>query len=331
MSALRIGFIIPVALLIAGVASLAIWRTGLIGSPTEHVARMTTPRDFQPVTSDAMPCGRRAGPETETSALTSRFLKGVATAPDRNQKAMPIVLQASDLPGIVKLEPELDVSDSEIAKGHCSATRIAGDWFVTAAHCVSEGYDRILLKAGSEDLHSDTIRSVNVDYAVCHSGFGHARDQFDNDIALLKISDDSLPLISDVPTIQWGRTSDPFSTIRYRSARVGGWGLKTYGGELNDHLQKMELDIMQIEPHLIRLASRAGRGPCIGDSGGPLVVEDHGEPVLMGVLSTVASNRNGEMCSGSYTSSYTNLASYRNWALDTMKRCEADDQACKQS
>lgn len=238
-------------------------------------------------------------------------------------------IAAKDLPGIVKLEPEKDLETLEVSKGHCSATRIATNWFVTAAHCVSNGYDRINLKTGSETLSSADIRSVPVDFAICHAGFTGRNNLFDNDISLLYVSDDQLSALTNVPVVSWGVTGVPFSTVRFHEARVGGWGLKTFGGELNDHLQKMALDIMHIDDRTIRLISRAGRGPCIGDSGGPLIVEDDGKPVLMGVLSTISANTNGEMCSGSYLSNYTNLSAYQGWVLNTMLTCNADADVCR--
>lgn len=236
---------------------------------------------------------------------------------------------ARDLPGIVKLEPEKDLPGFEMSKGHCSATRIATNWFVTAAHCVSNGYDRINLKTGSDVLSSTDVLTVPVDFALCHTGFTGRNSFFDNDLSLLYVSDNHLMALSSVPVVSWGVTRVPFSTVRFREARVGGWGLTSFGGELSDQLQKMSLDIMYINDRTIRLMSRAGRGPCIGDSGGPLIVEDDGKPVLMGVLSTISANTDGEMCAGSYLSNYTNLSGYQSWVLNTMLTCNADTEVCR--
>lgn len=236
-----------------------------------------------------------------------------------------------DLPGIAKLEPESELPLGHLAKGHCAATRIARDWFITAAHCVDEDYDRLVLKVGSDHLSSSAIREVRVDYAICHGGYRAVWNRYANDLALLRILDDDLSLLEGVPVIAWGMTSRPFSPNAYPEARVGGWGLITYGGELSDTLQKMELDIFEVGPALIRINSRYGRGPCVGDSGGPLIVEDDGEPVLMGVLSTVGSNRYGEHCAGNYFASYTNLEGFRMWVINTMTACREHDWACRQA
>lgn len=289
-----------------------------------HESRIIT---FSEVLGDARPCGLRPNTADTFSDLTFSETYHNGAAPSSNGLYRPLL--ARDLPGIVKLEPEHDLALTEVAKGHCSATRIADDWFLTAAHCVSSDYDRIVLKVGSESLYSDDIRSVPVDYAVCHAGFRGENTRYENDISLLHIADENLPFLSDVPIIDWGTTSRPFDKISYRTARVGGWGLKKYEGDLNDHLQKMELDIVTIDPKQISLESKAGRGPCVGDSGGPLMIDDNGKPVLMGVLSTISSNRFGEMCAGRYISNYTNLTAYRSWVFNIMAVCTEQEDNCR--
>lgn len=326
MNTLRIGILFYLSVVTATATLLVL---NVRPDASLSYEREASVRGFQPiedVMSEARPCGRRADTLSVTGHAGFDSPPSLAEVSDFLANK-PLI--ASDLPGIVKLEPETDLSQTEIAKGHCSATRIARNWFVTAAHCVSNGYDRIVLKVGDENLGSEIIRTVPVDYAVCHAGFQGELDRFDNDLSLLRISEDNLDALKDIPVITWGATSQPFAVTRFQSARVGGWGLKSYGGELNNHLQKMELDILNIEKKTIRLASRAGRGPCVGDSGGPLMVEDDGKPVLMGVLSTISSNRFGEMCAGNYVSNYTNLSAFRGWAFNTMAICDAQIGQCR--
>lgn len=327
MAAIRISvtFLISVVLATLGMlVSQGFMPAFPLERQASHESRIIT---FSEVLGEAKPCGLR--PETAASATDLGFSAEYQNVPAPSSAGLYRPLHARDLPGIVKLEPEHDIALTEVAKGHCSATRIADDWFLTAAHCVSSGYDRIVLKVGSESLYSDDIRSVPVDYAVCHAGFRGQNTRYENDISLLHIADENLPSLSDVPVIDWGSTSRPFDKISYRTARVGGWGLKTYKGDLNDHLQKMELDIVTIDPKQISLASNAGRGPCVGDSGGPLIIDDDGKPVLMGVLSTISSNRFGEMCAGRYVSNYTNLTAYRSWVFNIMAVCTEQEDDCR--
>lgn len=291
-------------------------------------AHLTTPGNasIDALRERAKPCGMVR--PNKLRPLPEESFASVSTIESKLPPFRDVFIEARDLPGIVKLEPETDTLPDQVAKGHCAATRIADSWFITAAHCVSERYDRINLKVGSEQLSSELIRTVPVEYAICHSQFGRGDAPFENDIALLRVADRDLADISSVPIVPWGVTNAPFSTIRYGKARVGGWGMLKYGGRLADHLQKMELDIFSIDSHFIRLESSLGRGPCIGDSGGPLVIDDAGKPVLMGVLSTIATNRDGEMCTGDYISTYINLAGYRDWADQMIMACAADNKTC---
>lgn len=328
MTALRISISFLISIVLLTSAMLISQAMSHASSLDRNAKQKSAGMQFSKMPADARPCGLLVTTDLPLPAISSTRISTDPVAFESSSPRRP--LRARDLPGIVKLEPEFDLNVEEIAKGHCSATRIADDWFVTAAHCVTNGYDRIVLKVGSESLLSENIRSVPVDYAVCHAGFTGENNLYENDLSLLHIADEDLPALEGVPIIAWGRTSQPFDTVSYTAARVGGWGLKTYHGELNERLQKMELDILEIDPKRIKLASRAGRGPCVGDSGGPLMIEDAGKPVLMGVLSTISANRFGEMCVGQYISTYTNLSNYRGWARNAMEVCDAEEDLCRE-
>lgn len=274
-------------------------------------------------------CGPEAAPTTAVVLGTNRSMRA-DLQPLSSAVVPPSTLAARDLPGIVKLEPETDVWGSETVIAHCSATRIAENWFITAAHCVDDDFDRLVIKAGSEQLSSTSIQRVEADYAVCHGSYAGNRNNYVYDLALVHVSDTKLPQLRNVPRIAWGETNHPFDRQVYASARVGGWGLIEYGGDLADFLQKEELPVSNIRPEMIELNSRYGRGPCVGDSGGPLVIEDDGKPVLMGVLSLLGANREGRICQGDYTASYINLSSHREWVRRTIAVCELNDSVCRQ-
>ena len=291
----------------------------------------TTSVVAQQTASAFTPCGPSKAP---TAHLKAMGLQEVTHFISQRRQAEPptpsVTRSARDLPGIVKLEPEHDEAELSVSKGHCSASRIADNWLVTAAHCVAEDYDRIFLKVGSDTLSSPDIRKVPVDLAICHGDYTAHSSGYRNDVALLHVSDDELLTLDSVPVISWGQTTQPFTTSTFLTARVGGWGLiNVEAGELADHLQKMELDVFDIKPGLIRLSSRPGRGPCIGDSGGPLIVEDAGRPVLMGVLSTLSANPQGRICEGAYNASYTNLEGYRSWIETSITACEQNSILCQ--
>lgn len=301
---------LPLAMSYDQTASFAASRDGrfFIGSRNNHVSQCGPEQPpHNPFLSANMP-----------SLIASSSLQTEVTS-----------LPAASLPGIVKLETEEDLKDAEVTTGHCSATRIGRNWFVTAAHCISKGYDRLVMKAGSEQLSSLETQRIEADYAVCHGDFRGTSTGFANDLALIHVNEAALPALADVPVVAWGETSTPFSSDTYSSARVGGWGLIEFGGELSDFLVKEELDVTEIRHDRIRLASRFGGGPCIGDSGGPLMIDDEGRPVVMGVLSTLGANPEGRICSGDYLANYTNLSAHRDWIFATISDCEIDSARCR--
>lgn len=292
-----------------------------------------TPPEPVPATTlaeiNATPCGPLTTGTTATVAEVASATEVETTSRVRPQMIAGTSAALADLPGIAKLEPERDLSPSSVSKGHCSATRIAEDWFITAAHCVDEDYDRLTIRVGHEVLSSPITARTSADYAVCHSAYGGREGGYANDIALLRVPGDTLPEIGTPPIVRFGELSASFSPVNFPEARIGGWGTTSFGGDLSDYLQKADLDVDGIGAAVISLNSRDGKGPCVGDSGGPLFVQEGEDYVLMGVLSTVAARPGGQVCQGDYVATYTNLSGYSDWIENVIATCEDDAGKCQ--
>lgn len=234
-------------------------------------------------------------------------------------------------PGIVKMEPRRQLSSGGISSGHCSATRISANWFVTASHCLDDTYDEIRLIATEANLKDPRAVTVQATASICHGAYGGRAGLYSNDVALVGVSDATAALLTDVPIARYGATDKAFSPVNYPSARMAGWGLTGFDGQLSNTLLSAELSVVTSGPAAITVASRADAGPCIGDSGGPLLVdEDDGMPRIVGVLSVVEQNRTtGEFCKGAYNARYTNLAGYQDWIEGVIKACEASPELCR--
>lgn len=239
--------------------------------------------------------------------------------------------QLVNFPGIVKMEPRNTSLGGSVSSGHCSATRIADNWFVTAAHCVDEPYQEIKMISGSENIRSPMARIFMANQSICHGGYNGSANGYANDIALIRIASDQLETLGDVPIAAYGEPAKALVPINYETLDMAGWGLTSFGGQLSTQLLGATLTLESAGPAVINVVSRAGAGPCIGDSGGPLfATEVDGTRTVVGVLSVVEQNRTtGQFCSGEYKGRYTNLEGYKDWISSVIERCESDEEICQ--
>ncbi len=228
------------------------------------------------------------------------------------------------------MEPKTDLANGGVASGHCGATRIAEHWFITAAHCLDEDYDRVELIAGTDTLSSPMARRVNAQTTICHASYGGSRSQYANDIALVRVGDDMLADLSDVPVARYGASLKPLGPANYQTVDMAGWGLTGFDENLSNSLLTARLTLMGAGPAIINVASLDGAGPCVGDSGGPLfVTEEDGTKTVVGVLSVVEQNTStGEFCQGQYNGRYTNLQGFSDWISNVISACDQSAELC---
>jgi len=236
-----------------------------------------------------------------------------------------------NFPGIVKLEPVTPAEDGMVTTGHCSAVRIADHWLVTAAHCVDQPYEALRIIGTAENLSSPLAHTTEGEFAVCHGGYAGTANGYANDLALIRLSDEEVTALGDVPVARYGDTSKPLAPANYPTADMAGWGLTHFGGKLSNDLLSAKIRLTGAGPSTIYVASQAGAGPCVGDSGGPLyVTEEDGTRTAVGVLSVVEQNREtGQFCAGDYNGRYTNLQGYTAWLGEVMALCDANEAACQ--
>ena len=233
----------------------------------------------------------------------------------------------SQFPGIVKLEPRRRIpGTTRTSSGHCAATRISEQWFVTAAHCLDSAYDVVTIVAGVNTLTDPSARRLTAQTTICHSSYGGSAEEYANDIALVKMTPDVVPFIEDVPIARYGTTQKLLGATNYPTVDMAGWGLTGFSDTLSNTLLTATLKTNNVGPAIISIASQNGAGPCVGDSGGPLfVTEEDGSKTLVGVLSVVENNLStGEFCSGDYNGRYTNLQGFLPWVEAVIDVCDAE-------
>ncbi len=237
----------------------------------------------------------------------------------------------ADFPGLVKMEPKRRLSNGGISSGHCGATRIANNWFITASHCLDETYDEIDLISTEASLLDPRATRIQATSTICHSAYGGATGQYANDIALVAISDEDAANFADVPIARFGATDQALGAINYPRARMAGWGITSFdGGELSNDLLTTTLTMVASGPAAITVSSLDNAGPCIGDSGGPLLIDEaDGKSKVIGVLSVVEQNRlTGAFCEGTYNARYTNLQGFTGWVDDVIGVCATSPDLC---
>lgn len=242
--------------------------------------------------------------------------------------ALALSVLRADFPGIAKLEPRKAISDTSFSSGHCGATRISNNWFVTAAHCLDENYDVTVLKVGHEKLDGPVVREVEAEWSACHAAYAGQEGGLANDIALVKVSEETASSLTDIPVATVLAADDTMSPTTTRFAKMAGWGMTSPGGNLSTTLLGTNVEVKSIGPALIKVGSINGAGPCVGDSGGPLFVEgSQGQPVLWGVLSGVEKSSD-QACSGDYVARYTNLQGYSSWINNVIAACASSPTLC---
>jgi secreted trypsin-like serine protease len=197
--------------------------------------------------------------------------------------------------------------------GFCSASVIAPDVVLTAAHCVTgTAGHRVHWRAAN----GEPVLVVPADIAV-HPGYAadavKARKK-SVDLALVRLAD---PLPASFEPVALSASPAPRPG---ESAIVGGWGVTSDGGaDTGGRFRSVSVGI--VEPYgqsslLLWLSSGkgAGVGACAGDSGGPVFASDGG--VI--AVTAFAEGASGRGC-GALTQAVL-VGPQRGWIEKTLQR-----------
>ncbi len=201
----------------------------------------------------------------------------------------------------------------------CTATAIASDLLLTAAHCVQPGADYKLVDSsqGREPVLKDVARIERDPQFDLKRLFAHLATA---DVALIKLAEPLPPRIPPVPLVGDGASvavGDPLV--------VAGYGVTVRGdGRTGGTVRAATLVVTGVPGSLqIRLfdpnteGQSPGLGACAGDSGAPAFRGTDGNLAIIGVVSWSTGPKLSAGCGG--LTGITPLVRYRAWIVDTAR------------
>ncbi len=202
----------------------------------------------------------------------------------------------------------------------CTATAIARDLLLTAAHCVQPGADYKLVSGtpGREPVLKDIARIERDPQFDLKRLFGHLATA---DVALLKLAE---PLPAKIPPVPLGAEEEPVAVGD--ALVIAGYGVTVRGDGRTGGTVRAATLVVTGQPGTLQIrlydprtkGESAGLGACAGDSGAPAFRDKDGRIVVVGVVSWSTGPKLSEGCGG--LTGVTPLAKYRAWIVDAARK-----------
>jgi len=199
----------------------------------------------------------------------------------------------------------------------CTATAVARDLLLTAAHCVQPGADYKLMgnKPGEKPTLKDIARIERDPQFELKRLFAHLATA---DVALLKLAE---PLTAGVTAVPIAAADA--SVAVGQTLIVAGYGVAMRGADRLDGVARVAKLAVTGQPGSLQIrlfdpatqGKSAGLGACTGDSGAPAFRDEGGKLTLVGVVSWSTGPNLSAGCGG--LTGITPLVRYRPWIVET--------------
>src|SRR5580700_9144626 len=203
----------------------------------------------------------------------------------------------------------------------CTATAVARNLLLTAAHCVQPGADYKLVdrqpgqSLSKVPLLKDVARIERDPQFDLKRLFAHLATA---DLALIKLVD---PLPARIPPVPIGGDTE---TVAVGDALVvAGYGVTVRGDGRSGGVVRAASLVVTGQPGSLQIrlfdpatkGQSAGLGACAGDSGAPALRDHNGTLTIVGVVSWSTGLNLSGGCGG--LTGITPLVRYRGWILET--------------
>jgi secreted trypsin-like serine protease len=202
----------------------------------------------------------------------------------------------------------------------CTGTFVSKTFILTAAHCVTDDKNDLVIKMGNSVFTDQKTISFNVISVKKNEDY----QKTTHDLALIQVVESSQVEVVPVELLQ---ESD---SLNKKNMTLFGYGVD-HIEDSDDEFQgagelrslKVFFQRIRINQNTFMIDQSRGTGACHGDSGGPAFISSFNQRIILaGVASGVVQSEDESDCTNQ--SVYTRVSAYKSWIMETVQELSAN-------